>query len=401
VGQYYASAPAFTAYFTWYDRTSSPGFLADDIHVVNPNGSPVSLSLSIPGSPGCYIVASVPAGQDAYYSCASGFGGPVVLSASARVLASQRVQYFQSFNEVPAQPSSAAALSFYFPWFDRASSPGFLADNIHVINPSSTTADVQVSIPGCAVQASSLPAGGSTYASCPNTIGGPVTVRSTNGVPILTSQRVQYYRSFNEVSGQAAAAASTSLYFSWFDRTSSPGFLADNIHVINPNSTAASVTVAIPGCGPQVLQVAPAGYQVATCASGFGGPVTVVSTNGVGVLASQRVQYYQSFNEVAAQALGAAKTALYFSWFDRSSSPGFLADNVHVVNPGSGVANVTVRIPGCGAQQLQVAAGAYQVATCAGGFGGPVSVFSTNGASVLASQRVQYYQSFNEVLAAG
>jgi Ni,Fe-hydrogenase III small subunit len=226
-------------------------------------------------------------------------------------------------------------------------------------------------------------------------------VRSTNGVGILTSQRVQYFGSFNEVAGQAAAAASTSLFFSWFDRISSAGFKADNIHLVNPNSTTANVTVAIPGCGPQAVQVPPTGYQIATCGNGFGGPVTVSSTNGVGVLASQRVQYYDSFNEVAAQPANAAKASLYLSWFDRASSPGFLADNVHVINPSGSPAAVTVSIPGCGPQLLQVAAGSFQVATCSSGFGGPVTVTTTNSAGVLASQRVQYYQSFNEVLASG
>ena len=44
-----------------------------------------------------------------------------------------------------------------------------------------------------------------------------------------------------------------------------------------------------------------------------------------------------------------------------------------------------------------VAAGAEWVVGCAG-FGGPVRITSTGGA-VLASQRVQYFQSFNEALA--
>jgi hypothetical protein len=41
-------------------------------------------------------------------------------------------------------------------------------------------------------------AGGETYVAFPTgTIGGPVTVTSSQ--PILASQRVQYYSSFNEI----------------------------------------------------------------------------------------------------------------------------------------------------------------------------------------------------------
>ena len=46
---------------------------------------------------------TIPAGQEAFFSCGSGLGGPVVVSSNQPVLASQRVQYYQSFNEVPGQ----------------------------------------------------------------------------------------------------------------------------------------------------------------------------------------------------------------------------------------------------------------------------------------------------------
>jgi len=87
----------------------------------------------------------------------------------------------------------------------------------------------------------------------------------------------------------------------WFDRISSPGFLGDNVHVVNPGSGEAQVAVGIPGCGSQVVAVAPGGEHIFTCASGFGGPVTVATPAGTAVLASQRVQYYSSFNESGAE----------------------------------------------------------------------------------------------------
>jgi hypothetical protein len=40
-------------------------------------------------------------------------------------------------------------------------------------------------------------AGAQTYVNFPGSLGGPVSVTSTQ--PVLASQRVQYYQSFNEI----------------------------------------------------------------------------------------------------------------------------------------------------------------------------------------------------------
>ena len=93
----------------------------------------------------------------------------------------------------------------------------------------------------------------------PGTIGGPVKVSST--VPVLASQRVQYFQSFNEVWAETAAQASTTLHFTWYDFVSSPGFTNDNIHLFNPSVTTTSVTVTLPGATSQTVTV-PAGGRL-------------------------------------------------------------------------------------------------------------------------------------------
>ncbi len=71
-------------------------------------------------------------------------------------------------------------------------------DNIHLLNPGGTSADVTVSVPGVPSQTATVAAGGEAYVTFPaGTIGGPVTITSTQ--PILASQRVQYFSSFNEI----------------------------------------------------------------------------------------------------------------------------------------------------------------------------------------------------------
>jgi hypothetical protein len=308
------------------------------------------------------------------------------------VLASQRVQYYQSFNEVWATPSTQAATTNYINWFDKAS-PGMVGDNIHVVNPSSTTANVVVALPGYLPQSLAVAPGAQGYVTFPaNTIGGPVKI--TSDQPVLSSQRVQYYQTFNEVVGRSPAQAGTTSYFNWFDKAT-PGMTGDNIHLLNPGSAAANVTVTMPGAAPiKVTNLAGNGTQayVSFPVNSIGGPVTVTSDQPV--LASQRVQYFQSFNEVASQTPAQASVKSYLTWFD-TATVGMNGDNIHVVNPGTSSAVVTVTVLGT-PKQLTLAPGAEGYVTFpAGTIGGPVTITST--LPVLAAQRVQFFQTFNEV----
>lgn len=381
--------PLYVSYFSWYDL-ASPGMSVDNIQIANPAASTSSGRITLGNQT---LPFSVGAGQSSAFSFPAGtIGGPVVVNVDSGppVVASQRVDYYQSFNEVPAQPAAAAASTSYFTWFDKQS-PGMYQDNIHVINPASQPATVNVSIPGCPAQTGAIASGAEQVFTCDGGFGGPVAVNVSSGPPVIASQRVTYHQSFNEVAAQPAAAAASQSYFTWFDKRSQ-GMYQDNVHVLNPGTQSATVNVGIPGCSTQSGSVAPGAEQVFTCAGGFGGPVTVQVASGPPVLASQRVTFYDSFNEVPAAS--AAVPAAYFTWFDKQS-PGVYQDNVHVLNPGSQAASVTVSIPGCAAQTGSVAAGAEQFFSCNGGIGGPVAVTSSSG--VVASQRVTYYLSFNEV----
>jgi hypothetical protein len=93
------------------------------------------------------------------------------------------------------------------------------------------------------------------------------------------------------------APLSTS-YFNWFDNVT-PGMVGDNIHILNPGGASAVVTVALPGATSNVVNVAAGGESHVTFPVGhIGGPISITSTQPV--LAAQRVQYFQSFNEVPA-----------------------------------------------------------------------------------------------------
>jgi spore germination protein YaaH len=389
-----AGAPVYNGYFSWFDK-QSPGMVGDNIHILNPGTTASIGCVTLTGR--AIIPFNLGAGQEQYVTFPTGtIGGPlfVTVISGPAVLASQRVQYYQSFNEVWAVNGVQAATTSYINWFDNAS-PGMVADNIHVLNPGGSGANVTVSLPGATPISFSLGAGSENYVTFPGHMGGPVTISASQ--PVLASQRVQYNQSFNEVVARSWAQTWTTSYFNWFDRAS-PGMVADNIHVINPGSSSSNVTVSLPGATPISFTLAPGAATYATFPVGhIGGPVTVTASQPV--LASQRVQYYSSFNEVAAVGPGQAAPTSYVMWFDKAS-PGMGADNIHILNPGAATATITVSLAGANPISISVAAlGEAYISFPIGHLGGPVTI--TSNQRVLAAQRVQYYQTFNEVPASG
>jgi hypothetical protein len=271
----------------------------DNIHLLNPGASSATVTVTLPGATS--QVATVGAGAEAYVTFPAGkIGGPVTLSSTQPVLASQRVQYNQSFNEVWSESASQAAASSFINWYDKASA-GFTNDNIHLLNPGGSTANVTVTFDGgISSNTVNVTAGSETYVNFPQgSIGGPIHIIVNTGPAVLASQRVQFNSSFNEVWAETAAQSATVSHIMWFDKASA-GFLNDNIHLLNPSGSAvAFVTVSVPGATSQMAVVPPGGETYVTFPSGtIGGPITITVTTGTGVLGAQRVQYNQSFNEV-------------------------------------------------------------------------------------------------------
>jgi hypothetical protein len=387
---------AFTSYLNWYDNVS-PGMGADNIHIVNTGTGPFS---------GCVIVGTqgvsfgAGPGQETYVSMPAGtYGGPVTVTLTAWLsgagyIASQRIRFYSSFNELPSVGAGAATTTSFFNWYDNAS-PGMFNDNIHLLNPGTTSASVTVSLPGATSQTATVGAGAETYVKFPKgTIGGPVTVTSTQ--PVLASQRVQYNQTFNEVWAASSTQAATKSYLNWYDKAS-PGMFNDNIHLLNAGTTSASVTVSLPGATPKTVSVAGGAETYVNFPGAIGGPVTVTSTQPV--LAAQRIQFNSSFNEIWSASPSSAGTTKYFNWYDRAS-PGMSNDNIHILNPGTVDATVTISLTvgsQMPSQTVTVTAGAEKYVNFGAAIGGPVKISSTQ--AVLASQRVQYYQSFNETWA--
>src|SRR5207237_10402661 len=103
-----------------------------------------------------------------------------------------------------------------------------------LLKPGTTTTNLTVSLSGAAPQSVSVGPGAETYVTFPQgTIGGPVTVTATQ--PVLASQRVQYYSSFNEVPALTAARAATTSYINWYDKASA-GTVNQHNHQVQPRT---------------------------------------------------------------------------------------------------------------------------------------------------------------------
>ncbi|MEP7104825.1 MAG: C39 family peptidase [Chloroflexota bacterium] len=390
------SAAAAVAWFNWVDH-ASPGMANDNIHILNPGAAGASGYVEVTGVWSAPF--NVSAAGETYVPVPVGvIGGPakVVVTTGPPVISSQRVQYFDTFNEVPAASSANAIPVGWFSWYDRAS-PGMTNDNIHVVNPGASPATGVFTLAGGNQLGFSVPAGQERYYAYPwGTIDGPLRYEVTSGPGVIVSQRVQYGRSFNEILAQDPARASTTLFFNWFDQVSA-GVAVDNVHIVNPGLAEARGSVSGPGLGAQSFTI-PAGRQQYLSWRSLGGPVRIDVTAGR-VLASQRLSWWPTFTEWPARSPAEASSDTWFNWYDRAS-PGF-ADDIHVTNPGATASTVSVALPGQTAVTMNIPAGANSYYSYPRGtLGGPLRVRVTSGPAVLVSQRAFIFnQSPNRILA--
>jgi Glycosyl hydrolases family 18/Fibronectin type III domain len=287
-----ASAAAMVQYFPWYDL-ASPGMRAETIHITNVSGAAATGTITLNGAaPLSFNVAD---GQEAYLAFPSGtIGGPVTVTSSGPVLAMLRGWYYNSLSEMPALTATDAGTTLYMPWYDLASS-GMRADTIHISNVGGATATGTIALAGAASLNFSVTSGHDAYYAFPSgTIGGPVTINSSQSV--LASLRGWYYQSLSESAARPSGAAATKQTFDWYD-LASPGMNADTIHITNVSGASATGTISILGATPISFTVANGQDSYFEFPSGTRtGPVTISSSQPV--IATLRAWFYQSLSEV-------------------------------------------------------------------------------------------------------
>ena len=271
-----------------------------------------------------------------------------------------------------------------------------IADNIHILNAGASASAGTISLPGAATQSFNLGPGAEAAFNWPQgTYGGPVKVEVASGPGVIASQRVLYNQSFSEVLASPAPSTNAPQFLNWYDNAGA-GMMADNIHVVNPGGSTSTGVITLAGAPSQPFTLAPGQEGYYSWPRGtFGGPLKVQVDSGPGVIASERVLYYQSFGETLGLSPPASTGNQWFNWFDRAS-PGMNNDNIHVLNPGNSTSVGVVMLAGGSPQPFSLAPGQETYFTWPASLGGPVRIAISSGPGVIASQRVEFGQSFNE-----
>jgi hypothetical protein len=316
----------------------------------------------------------------------------VVSTNGSPIVTSQRAVYGNSFNELTGFPANQLTTDYWFPYYDDVN----MATWLMIGNPDpSLSAHVEVYIGNGNTPYATydIPHGQNVLPKYGIT-GGPVRVKSTNGVNIFTSQRAAYGASFNELMGFPAGQLTTDYWFTYYDDVS----MATWLMIGNPDpSLSAHVEVYLGnGSSPIRTYDIPHGQSVLPRLGIAGGPLRVKSTNGVNIFTSQRAAYGASFNELMGFPAGQLTTDYWFPYYDDVNMATWLM----IGNPDPSLsAHVEVYL-GNGSSPIatyDIPHGQSVLPKLAIS-GGPVRVKSTNGVKVFTSERVAYGASFNELM---
>lgn len=297
--------------FSWYDSTRAGYMFGDWIMIANAGSQAADVQVWVGSSLMAEYkevngTALLP-GATVTPTFTETIGGPVrVISTNHQpLIASQRVLYQESFSEVMGFPTSDLASRYFLSWYDTEKTNGMKGDWLVIANRGSVDADVDVFIGG-ELKASYTAEGNNAIApgavvapSFAFLTDGPVEVVSTNGQPLLVSQRVLFRDSFEEVQGVPDAGLATDQYFPWYDSTAGSSMGGDWIMVTNPGPGTARVQIWIGETlvhdpahpGTPYFDIPDGGSITPSFASTMGGPVRVFSVTGQPLLASQRVLY--------------------------------------------------------------------------------------------------------------
>jgi len=208
-----------------------------------------------------------------------------------------------SFSEIMGLPQSQVSTSYVFPWYNNVD----LNTQVRVANVSGANTFVRLFIgsnevtSGCTSQGQPLnfpfllPNNASRRFSCAAN-NGPVRVVSTVG-NIVASMRILFPKSgvapftgFSEIMGLAQNQLNSTYHFPWYNRAG----LDTQLRFANVGGAPTTVKVKIGGVLRGSYSLAP---NVSTRVSYPGlnsGPVVIESTNGVKIIASERVAYFNS-----------------------------------------------------------------------------------------------------------
>lgn len=401
-----ASSPKMY-YFTWYDSMPEHGMVSDSIVIGNLEDYSATAMVYFGDEASPRETISLAARDRQIVSWPDTMGGPVRVYSpdGATLVVTQRVFHGDTFNEVGAIEVKNLDTSYNFTWYDSRPENGMKGNWILVANAGQQAAQVDIFIAGNKMGSYSIPAGENVTPQFPNLMDGPVQVVSTNGQPIIVSQRVLWGGSFNEVMGTPTSGLDTIYYFTWYDMVRAAGMKGNWVLVSNLSDTIVHAQVFIgQGSTPRgTYAIGPHQSATPTYPDLIDGPVRVVCTDctaGQKIMVSQRVLYRDSFEEVQGTPPAGLTEKEFFGWYDFTAANDMRGNWLLIANLGTGTTTVDVFI---GPSPTPLAT--YDI-----GEGdrvtpmfpelrdGPVRVSSRNNQPLMVSQRTIYRNSFNELL---
>jgi hypothetical protein len=184
-------------WFTWYDMASADW---DAIHMLNPGDTTASVSIYVGGALRVTFDLAPRAADYKYFPGV--MGGPVRVSSTQPIWVTQRIVGWGGWKEVFGVPTSLSNSEWFFTWYDSQSAQW---NGIHVINPGARSVQVQVYVGGVLRQTITVGPGQAAYAYYSGLMTGPVRLVSSG--PIISSQRILGWSSFEETLGASLTTA--------------------------------------------------------------------------------------------------------------------------------------------------------------------------------------------------
>ncbi len=162
--------------------------------------------------------------------------GPIKIRSTdgRKIIAAMRViwqepGYRSSYSELMGLPKEQLSSEYWFPWYNNATAGG-IQSQLRFGNVGNAETDVTVKINGVTYGPYHLGLNGSQRITLDNVDAGPVEVKSSGGVPIIASMRVNLktnptYSSYSEFMGMSVGSPlgmpgnelSTTYWFPWYN----------------------------------------------------------------------------------------------------------------------------------------------------------------------------------------
>ena len=320
------------------------------------------------------------------------------------IVASQRINLksvpdYSSYTEFMGIPASKLTDTYLFPWYNNANAGG-LSSQLRFGNVGSASTVVTIKIGGV-TQAETYPLAPNERArvSFDNVDAGPVEVKSSGGVPIIASMRINLkkmstYSSYTEFLGlSASSTVGTKYIFPWYNNATAGG-VSSQLRFGNVGNASTVVTIKVGGVTqPTTYPLAPNGSARVTLNNVDNGPVEVISSGGVPIIAAMRVNLktnpiYSSYSEIMGfPGVTLSETRYLFPWYNNANAGG-LSSQLRFANVGNTSTVLTIKIGGVTqAQTYTLAPNESARVTFDNIDSGPVEVFS-DGQPIIASMRV-------------